>query len=70
MPKEVTEKAEDMILNAAFLIGKPKVRAFLAAVEELRAQQEHSGLSFDCTGPWPPYNFCDAAGRTADHERP
>ena len=64
LPEEVTEKKEDMILNAAFLIGKNKVKAFIETVGGFKAQQESSGLSFDCTGPWPPYNFCDFAERT------
>ncbi|MBI5242778.1 MAG: GvpL/GvpF family gas vesicle protein [Elusimicrobia bacterium] len=70
LPKEATEKNEDMILNAAFLIRKPKVRAFIETVAWLKARQAESGLSFDCTGPWPPYNFCDVVERTADHARP
>jgi len=59
LPEEVTERKEDMILNAAFLIDKNKVKTFIETVGQLKAQQESNGLSFDCTGPWPPFNFCD-----------
>ncbi len=69
LPKEVTGKIADMILNAAFLISKNRVQAFVETVKELKARQANSGLSFDCTGPWPPYNFCDSLERTAGHER-
>lgn len=58
LPKEVTERKEDMILNAAFLINKNNVSAFVNTVDTLKAQYEDKGLFFICTGPWPPYNFC------------
>lgn len=58
LPKEVTEREDEMILNAAFLVEKEKVHTFMGLVEFLKTQYEVSGLSFDCTGPWPPYNFC------------
>jgi len=60
LPKEVTERNDEMILNSAFLINKDKVGDFLNIVEDLRAKYTDRGLFFDCTGPWPPYNFCEA----------
>lgn len=59
LPKEVTERNDKMILNSVFLINKNKVRYFLNIVENLRAKYTDKGLFFDCTGPWPPYNFCN-----------
>jgi hypothetical protein len=44
-----------MILNAAFLVSRDKEQAFDARVKEIG--QEHEGLTFKYTGPWPPYNF-------------
>jgi len=61
LPKEVTERKDDMILNSAFLVDKNKVGAFINIVDILKAQHEERGLFFDCTGPWPPYNFCDVS---------
>ena len=58
LPKEVTEREEEMILNSAFLIEKCKVADFLQTADGLKEKYKHKGLSFDCTGPWPPYNFC------------
>ncbi len=58
LPKEVTERNDEMILNSAFLIDKDKVEDFLKIVEGLRTKYTDKGLFFDCTGPWPPYNFC------------
>ncbi len=59
LPKEVTERKDEMILNSAFLIDKNKVKDFLNTIEELKTRYADKGLFFDCTGPWPPYNFCN-----------
>jgi len=59
LPKEVTERKEDMVLNSAFLVGKDEVGDFLNMVDTLKMHYENKGFSIDCTGPWPPYNFCD-----------
>jgi len=58
LPKEVTEKDEDMVLNAAFLIAAKRVKEFDNIVKYLKMKYFDKGLSFDYTGPWPPYNFC------------
>ena len=57
LPKEVTERNEDMILNAAFLVEKSQWGTFKNTAETLQVRYEKSGFSADCTGPWPPYNF-------------
>ncbi len=58
LPKEVTEKKEDMVLNAAFLISSKRIKEFENVISCLKAKYADKGLIFDCTGPWPPYNFC------------
>jgi hypothetical protein len=58
LPKEVTEKQEDMVLNAAFLINNKRIKEFENVLAYLKAKYTDQGLIFDCTGPWPPYNFC------------
>lgn len=63
LPGEVTEREDDMILNSAFLVDKNKVSAFIGVADILKTRYEKSGLSFDCTGPWPPYNFCSPVDR-------
>jgi Mg2+ and Co2+ transporter CorA len=45
-----------MILNAAFLVGRDRERAFDDAVKEISRKYEDL-LTFKYTGPWPPYNF-------------
>jgi hypothetical protein len=57
LPKEVTDKEHDMILNAVYLVLKENVATFLTVVESLKQQYHACGFEFDCTGPWPPYNF-------------
>lgn len=56
--KDATGMEGDMILNAAFLIGKPDVAAFRAEVDDLAASSESDALRFEISGPWPCYNFC------------
>jgi hypothetical protein len=58
-----------MVLNGAFLIGREALDAFRAAVAEHVRTHEPRGLSFDFTGPWPPYNFVttDASTPNASH---
>lgn len=45
------------IIDAVFLLEKDKKDTLILAVEEL--QNQHIGLKFVLTGPWPPYNFVD-----------
>ena len=58
LPKEVTEKKEDMVLNAAFLINNKRIKEFENVLAYLKTKYTDRGLIFACTGPWPPYNFC------------
>ena len=62
LPEEVTEKKEKMILNSAFLVEKDKVNAFNSTVDILKKQYKEIGILFDCTGPWPAYNFTVGSG--------
>lgn len=47
---------EKMLMNAAFLIQRHEEPNFEEAVNRI-ANKFGDGLSFKCTGPWPPYNF-------------
>ncbi|MEJ2704048.1 MAG: GvpL/GvpF family gas vesicle protein [Sedimentisphaerales bacterium] len=58
LPKEVTEREDEMVFNAAFLVNKVRTDDFLNMARTLKARYESYGLLIDCTGPWPPYNFC------------
>jgi hypothetical protein len=62
---EVTGRSEEMILNGAFLVWKDDTPGFLRTVDRLGAQFGPRGLVFEHTGPWPPYNFCEFNGKSA-----
>lgn len=57
LPKEVTERKDEMIFNSSFLVDKGKVGEFVRAVDYLNGEYTGMGINLDCTGPWPPYNF-------------
>jgi hypothetical protein len=44
-----------LVLTAAYLVPRAELESFRAAVEA--AGRRRSGLTFVCTGPWPPYSF-------------
>ncbi|MBI4823586.1 MAG: GvpL/GvpF family gas vesicle protein [Nitrospirae bacterium] len=56
IPKEMTGRNEEMILNFAFLVDKSRLSGFINGVDLLKDKLPL--LDLDCTGPWPPYNFC------------
>lgn len=64
LPKAVTEKEQDMVLNAAFLINKKRIKELERILSYIRTMYSQKGLEFDWTGPWPAYNFC-----SLDHKR-
>ncbi|MEK7332365.1 MAG: GvpL/GvpF family gas vesicle protein [Nitrospirota bacterium] len=59
LPKEVTERKDEMLLNTALLIEKSNLRNFINNMNYLKEKYNRKGLDFNCTGPWPPYNFCN-----------
>lgn len=65
LPREVTERQDDMVLNSAFLVGKDDVSSFVHTADALKLHCENNGFSMDCTGPWPPYNFCGLSRQEA-----
>lgn len=46
-----------LVLNGAFLVDRRRIDEFRASVAASAAQYDARGLTFDFTGPWPPYNF-------------
>jgi hypothetical protein len=53
--------SELMVLNAAFLVDRPQIESFGAAVQDL--DRVHAGrLGFVLAGPLPPYNFVGLGG--------
>lgn len=59
LPKEVTEREDEMVFNAAYLVNKNRIKDFENVLSYLKTKYSNKGLTFDYTGPWPPYNFCN-----------
>ena len=55
--REVTGRAEAMLLNGAYLVDDGSTAEFEAAVQSLTREYQALGCSFELTGPWPGYNF-------------
>jgi hypothetical protein len=67
LPREVTDRSDDMVLNSAFLVDKDQVANFVDMVDDIRMRYQDKGLFVDCTGPWPPYNFCSLSKETVQN---
>lgn len=60
LPKDATGQKTEMLFNAAFLVDRCSLRGFLDCANYLKGKYRGMGLLFECSGPWPPYNFCEA----------
>lgn len=56
-PASAAAPEATMVLNAAFLVDRGRLEEFRSEVTRQMRSGEPRGLSFDFTGPWPPYNF-------------
>src|SRR5688572_7936283 len=54
-----------LLLNGAFLVERARLDEFRSAVAAVVERHEPLGLTFDFTGPWPPYNFVAESGSSA-----
>jgi hypothetical protein len=52
-----------LLLDAAFLVPRPRARRFRAAAARKRRALEPRGYRLTMTGPWPPYSFLSASAR-------
>jgi hypothetical protein len=57
-PRELTGRAETMLLNGAYLV-EDGGQALAAAAAQLGSELEARGVTVELTGPWPPHNFVD-----------
>ena len=46
-----------VLLDAAFLVRRSRVKPFQAAVRKAATRLQRDGYELTLTGPWPPYNF-------------
>ena len=54
--REASGRAEEMVLNGAYLVAAGDER-FGRELDALREEYRSVGVTFERTGPWPPYNF-------------
>jgi hypothetical protein len=57
LPRKLTGKEKNMVLNSAYLVGKKGVSNFQGQIKRLREKYERAGLDFEISGPWPAYSF-------------
>lgn len=55
-PPELSGRTEEMLLNGAYLVRRDDGR-LSEAVAELESLYGPRGVTYEITGPWPPYNF-------------
>ena len=58
LSREATGLEVDMVLNWAFLIARDTKEDFRNRVNQTQNDQTRLGLTFEFSGPWPPYSFC------------
>ena len=59
LSEEATGSGEPMVLNVAVLVDIAAHEAFRASLSRLSERFRAEGFSFEASGPWPPYSFCD-----------
>jgi Gas vesicle synthesis protein GvpL/GvpF len=52
-----SDSASEVVLNWAFLVPRGARADLCGHVERASAELAEQGLTFEITGPWPPYNF-------------
>lgn len=65
VPEAARATEATLVLNGAFLVDRTRLDEFRAAVGARVRQYQPRGLTFDFTGPWPPYNFVSEANESA-----
>ncbi len=57
LPKDFTERQDNMILNATFLVDKTNVAEFTNTISLFGEKDRNSGFFIEASGPWPPFSF-------------
>lgn len=57
LPKEITERTDEMILNCSCFVKVEKIGELLSDIGSLREKYQNAGLEIEATGPWPPFSF-------------
>jgi hypothetical protein len=59
MPRDATDRAAALALNAVFLVAPESYTAFRGTIGRLAGRYELSGFRFEFSGPWPAYHFME-----------
>jgi hypothetical protein len=57
LPKKLSERTDDMILNMSCFVNKGRVNELLSAISELQEKYKKVGFDMFISGPWPPFSF-------------
>lgn len=57
LPKEVTERPDEMVLNLACLVDQSNAAVLVQKVEALSKEYHKAGLLPEVSGPWPAFSF-------------
>jgi hypothetical protein len=57
LPKELSERTDDMILNVSCFVNQGRVNELLCAIGELQKKYKNVGFDMAAAGPWPPFSF-------------
>ena len=58
-PQYQSDAAREMLLNGAYLVRADREDDFRRTVQGLEERFGDDGVTYELTGPWPPYNFVD-----------
>lgn len=57
LPRKLTGKEKEMILNCACLLEKERVGSFHKQIKTFIEKYQSQGVDLEISGPWPPYSF-------------
>jgi len=56
-PPKRQQTENPIVFKASYLVGKIMLQSFNQQLNELSDKLEPEGITFEITGPWPPYTF-------------
>jgi hypothetical protein len=62
--REVLGPEREMLLNGAYLVRADQLQGFRTSLSALQERYGPEGVTYELTGPWPPYNFVQGEGET------
>lgn len=56
--RKLEDAGKEMVLHAAVLLPEGAMASVASRLKEMSSRHSEEGLDVECSGPWPPYNFC------------